>query len=215
MRSKGKIIHWDDEKGFGFIKSDTGGKDIFVHIKSIKGNCQRPAINQLVSYTLSTNKQGKPCAIKVTLTDDCLATKHKSGSRSIITPLLYLVIVEIAVLIERIPVFILIIYLVVSLFTFIVYALDKRAAKQDRWRTSENRLHLLALCGGWPGAIIAQHKLHHKSSKQPFRLIFGIIVLLNCAAFVWLFSPSGIKTIEVIEKNYAKLIDHRLVDKYH
>jgi uncharacterized membrane protein YsdA (DUF1294 family) len=83
------------------------------------------------------------------------------------------------------------IYMVVSLLSFIMYFFDKSAARKGAWRTQENTLHLLSLAGGWPGALIAQKKLHHKTKKQSFRYIFWITVLLNCGAFAWLFTPTG------------------------
>jgi uncharacterized membrane protein YsdA (DUF1294 family) len=55
---------------------------------------------------------------------------------------------------------------------------------------------LLSLAGGWPGALVAQQKLHHKSKKQSFRLVFWLTVLLNCGAFVWLFTPTGATTLQ-------------------
>jgi len=89
---------------------------------------------------------------------------------------------------------ILLAYLVVSVTTFAAYALDKIAAEKGNWRTSESTLHLLALVGGWPGALLAQSRLRHKTRKQPFRAVFWATVLLNCAAFVWLFTPEGADT---------------------
>jgi uncharacterized membrane protein YsdA (DUF1294 family) len=55
---------------------------------------------------------------------------------------------------------------------------------------------LLSLAGGWPGALVAQQKLHHKSKKQSFRLVFWLTVLLNCGEFVWLFTPTGATTMQ-------------------
>ena len=46
--------------------------------------------------------------------------------------------------------------LAVNLLTFLVYAIDKRAAQNGQWRTKESHLHLLSLAGGWPGAWFAQ-----------------------------------------------------------
>ncbi|HBH72150.1 MAG TPA: hypothetical protein DDY43_01605 [Synechococcales bacterium UBA10510] len=45
---------------------------------------------------------------------------------------------------------------------------------------AQPQLHLLALLGGWPGGLIARHKLRHKTIKQPFRFIFWCTVVLNC-----------------------------------
>jgi alpha-amylase len=50
------------------------------------------------------------------------------------------------------------VYLVMSLFAFIVYASDKRAAVRGDWRVSESTLHVLELLGGWPGTKITTTK---------------------------------------------------------
>ena len=83
------------------------------------------------------------------------------------------------------------VYLVLSLITFAVYAADKRAAQTGAWRVSEKNLLLLGLVGGWPGAIVAQQQLRHKSAKAEFRAAFWATVWLNAAGFVVLFSPWG------------------------
>ena len=77
-----------------------------------------------------------------------------------------------------------------------MYALDKSAAKNGKWRTPERTLHIMSLVGGWPGAIIAQQKLRHKSKKNSFRFVLWITVLLNCGAFTWLFTPNGATTLQ-------------------
>ena len=42
----------------------------------------------------------------------------------------------------------------------------------------EGVLHLLELCGGWPGAYLGQRWFRHKSSKLSFRVSFRLIVAL-------------------------------------
>ena len=71
-------------------------------------------------------------------------------------------------------------YLIVSVITFVTYAMDKSAAKKGDWRTPEITLHVLALSCGWPGALLAQKFLRHKTKKQPFRMIFWITLIVNC-----------------------------------
>jgi len=77
-------------------------------------------------------------------------------------------------------------YAVLSVITLVVYGADKLAAKHGRWRTPEATLHLLALAGGWPGALAAQRVFRHKTSKQPFRSIFRCTVAVNCLGLAWL-----------------------------
>ena len=76
-------------------------------------------------------------------------------------------------------------YLVLSAASFAVYGWDKAAARRGGRRTPELTLHLLALAGGWPGALLAQSVFRHKTKKQPFRSIFWCTVVVNCAALAW------------------------------
>ncbi|CAH0265519.1 hypothetical protein SRABI118_03340 [Massilia sp. Bi118] len=77
-------------------------------------------------------------------------------------------------------------YLVMSLVCFCSYALDKSAARKGERRTPESTLLMLGLFGGWPGAVLAQQWLRHKTVKQPFRQIFWFTVAANLAFFLWL-----------------------------
>ncbi|GAB2504916.1 DUF1294 domain-containing protein [Arenimonas alkanexedens] len=83
-------------------------------------------------------------------------------------------------------------YAGMSALTFAVYAFDKSAAKSGRQRTPESTLHMLALFGGWPGAMAAQHWLRHKSVKTAFLGTFWATVLLNLGALaVWIEQSRG------------------------
>ena len=57
-----------------------------------------------------------------------------------------------------------------------------------RPRTPERTLLLLGLVGGWPGAVLAQQWLRHKTSKRSFQQMFWFTVLVNVAGFLWLSS---------------------------
>ena len=59
------------------------------------------------------------------------------------------------------------------------YGIDKFAAKNNMWRISEAKLHLLSLVGGWPGALIAQQLFKHKRSKSAFMNVYWITVVVN------------------------------------
>jgi uncharacterized membrane protein YsdA (DUF1294 family) len=72
-------------------------------------------------------------------------------------------------------------YALASGITFLFYAADKSAAMRRQPRTRERTLHCCAVAGGWPGAALAQGLLRHKTRKQPFRTVFMITALLNCA----------------------------------
>jgi uncharacterized membrane protein YsdA (DUF1294 family) len=114
----------------------------------------------------------------------------KKGTYSYVIALSFLVVVTGSFFAGKISLLIIGLYFVLSPLTFLMYAKDKSAAKKGGWRTPESTLHLFSLFGGWPGALIAQQKLRHKSKKQPFRFVFWLTVLLNCAGFLWLFTTA-------------------------
>ena len=65
----------------------------------------------------------------------------------------------------------LIYFAAVSLLTFAVYGLDKRAAKAKTWRTPERRLLLFGIAGGAAGALLGMLCFHHKTRKWYFWLV--------------------------------------------
>jgi uncharacterized membrane protein YsdA (DUF1294 family) len=89
------------------------------------------------------------------------------------------------------PIALLVGYLLLSVLTFATYAMDKAAAQKGEWRTNESTLQLFALLGGWPGGLLAQEWLRHKSSKSNFKAVFWIAVVCNCAVLGWLLTKDG------------------------
>ena len=85
-----------------------------------------------------------------------------------------------------------------SLLAFVMYARDKAAAQGGRWRTAENALHMVALFGGWPGALVAQRMLRHKSSKASFQTMFWATVLINCGVLGWLLTANGAGALRLV-----------------
>ena len=189
MRTQGKIAYWNEDKGYGFIQPETDTKQVFVHIRAFGKHAESPALNEKVSYALSTDKQGRPCAVKLRKAGEKRPGKSYSGY--VLIALSFLSVVGVSVLAAGMPVEVLFLYLAASIITFIIYAKDKSAARQGRWRTKESTLHLLALIGGWPGALVAQQTLRHKSQKTEFRVVFWVTVVLNCGVYGWLFTSDG------------------------
>ena len=199
MRMKGKIASWNDGKGYGFISPFEGGGQVFAHIKAFENRGRRPAVGDVVTFSMSTDARGRPCAKGATIAGVPKTTKPKQFSAlSNVIAASFLIFVAGSVLASAIPVPILLFYLIFSAATFGAYALDKAAARKGAWRTNETTLHLLALIGGWPGALIAQSRLRHKSRKQPFRAVFWATVVMNCAAFIWLFTPEGARAWQLV-----------------
>ena len=70
----------------------------------------------------------------------------------------------------------------VSVVTFIFYGYDKRQSLRNKRRVPEVTLHMLALLGGTPGALLGQLFFRHKTKKLRFRIIFLTIVLFQVGA---------------------------------
>lgn len=60
---KGILKTWKEDRGFGFIKPDDGGKDIFIHISSLKGVSRRPITGDVIYYQIAKDNRGKYKAI--------------------------------------------------------------------------------------------------------------------------------------------------------
>lgn len=200
MRTSGKITHWNAEKGYGFITPSSGAKQVFVHINAFDGRLERPEIYQLVSFVMGTDNRGRPCAERVALAGTKNPDRFRRNDQSLYIwgASLFLLLLSAVVLGGTLPLLVLMIYGVMSVLTFGVYWMDKSAAMNNQSRTPEKMLHMLALFGGWPGAMVAQQLLRHKSSKTEFRAVFWMTVVINCLALIWLFTQSGRQFLQAI-----------------
>lgn len=200
IRYQGRITTWKDDRGFGFIAPNGGGPLVFVHIKSFAASEIRPAGNDVVTYELTANEQGRPRADNVAFVRDRAARPPSSqtGVSALAAAMSFLGVVVGLVHFGKIPAFVFATYVGISALTFLVYAVDKSAAKNNRWRIKESTLHMLGLVGGWPGAIAAQKVFRHKSKKQAFQTAFWFTVAVNCTALGWLLSSYGANLLRTL-----------------
>jgi uncharacterized membrane protein YsdA (DUF1294 family)/cold shock CspA family protein len=194
MRFKGKLKSWNDDRGFGFIDPIEGGQEIFVHIKAFDPRSGRPQVNDLVWFEVELGPEGKKRAknvqfVRKTATRSKVSRERGTGTLVAI-PGFVLLYVVVCILWQP-PLVLAAIYVGTSAVTFLVYAKDKVASQQGAWRTPESTLHALAFAGGWPGALLAQQFLRHKSTKREFRHVFWGTVILNVAGFLLFCSQVG------------------------
>jgi len=195
MRFEGTLTSWNDERGFGRIESSQGGEPIFVHVSAWPRGASRPQLGQAVSFEVELGPKGKR-AKSIQLLQARRPPKKSEraeraqwGTATLFAIPAFLVVYTLVAVLWKPPLWIAGLYIGLSAITFLAYALDKSAASSGAWRTPENTLHMLSLAGGWPGALLAQQFLRHKSTKQPFRQVFWATALLNVGALVVLASP--------------------------
>ncbi|NIF86314.1 DUF1294 domain-containing protein [Comamonas sp. Tr-654] len=220
MRYGGTLTQWNDERGFGWIEADGGGERLFVHISAFEPRPpaeQRPQPGLRLEFAVGM-EQGRKRALQVAwraggslthrarpspvrrnspsagrLQSSRAASQgwHASSGFSYGVLLTWLLLMLAAAVIWGVPRVLWLVYAGLSMLTFMAYWQDKWAAQKGQWRTPEKTLQTMALAGGWPGALLAQQWLRHKSSKTSFQLQFWLMVLINVAAVLWLCSPYG------------------------
>lgn len=95
---KGVLKTWKEDRGFGFITPDNGGKDIFMHISALKGTSRRPVAGDVIYYQIARDNRGKFKAINahiegVELLDDSSAGSLFSANKTIILAVLGIIII--------------------------------------------------------------------------------------------------------------------------
>lgn len=57
---QGKIVRWNEERGFGFVKEEITGTEIFIHISTLNIRNPRPEIGEEIEFeTTFDDKKGK------------------------------------------------------------------------------------------------------------------------------------------------------------
>lgn len=198
MRFDGVIRSWNDERGFGFIEPTLGGQEIFVHVRAFPRGSERPTVGQRVSFEVELGPRGKKRARKVEVVRPARARARARNSAparwdmgTLVLIPLFLVLYVVVDFFWKPPVWFALAYLATSVVTFAAYAVDKASARHGARRTPESTLHMLALAGGWPGALLAQQLLRHKSAKAEFRSVFWGTVVVNVLVFLVVISPPG------------------------
>ena len=197
MRYQGKLVEWNDAKGFGFVLPNAGGMKFFVHMKDFANTQRRPELNDLITFEMGRDKSGRNCAINVALVPTPQQRVHRkqraqqrvaAQSSAYYLAAFWILLLCIATVAKQLPWQFALAVVVLSAITYGFYSGDKHAAESGRQRTPENTLHVLALIGGWPGAAIAQQRLRHKTAKQSFRSVYWLTVFVNCVIVIWLFA---------------------------
>ena len=78
--------------------------------------------------------------------------------------------------------------IIVNLFTFIIFGIDKLKAQRGAWRTPENTLLLLATIGGSCGAFLGMKVWRHKTQHKKFTILVPLLMVIHIAIILYLCS---------------------------
>lgn len=183
---RGLIVEWDETKDFGFLEFEQ--ERIFLHRRDFAEFHKQPEVGDRVWFDLGADELGRTCARRASHVND--GGKLEVTDWIAVGVLLLLPGAAIRRgLTDWIGWSVAGFALGVSVLTYLLYDLDKRAARRGEGRTSERFLHFLELVGGWPGAYLAQCNLRHKRTKVSYQITFWVIVMLH--QFVALDSCRG------------------------
>jgi uncharacterized membrane protein YsdA (DUF1294 family)/cold shock CspA family protein len=204
MEQLGKVLEWHDDKGYGFIAAlDEANptQHAFFHIRDYERSGRRPEVNELVRFVPSQQDEGRTRAHSVRRAVRTSRPTSHSRKNVRVTPAreisttaalfliaAYAIGIAGAVRADRLPIVITFVLASASAVAYMAYALDKHAAEHGRWRIPESTLHSLEMLGGWPGALLAQRVMRHKTRKASYRAGFWMSVIVNCGALAgWAF----------------------------
>lgn len=202
MHKTGKVVRWEGERGFGFIRSPGTDADVFFHIRDCQG--LTPQVGDVVSFE-EIHVGGKgPRAVAVRPRGDAAevrraaASVDRAAARRPTRPAprsfgaddpwlpwvlgagaLWFALLVGVVWRHGWPQWVLLAWWALNAWTYALYWQDKRAAQSGAWRIPEDTLHLWSLLGGWPGARWAQQRLRHKSRKGSFQAMYWATVAVH------------------------------------
>ena len=196
QRRAGRIVDWNDERGFGFIEAD--GMRRFFHISDVERVGLRPVLGMRVRFVPAVSRD-KPAAVEVQLepggrpmpvqATQPAARPAKGLDGRLLAAGLFAAGIAAGTVFGRLPVEVAAFYFGMGLVSLVAYWRDKRAAEREGWRTPEATLHGIDLCCGIVGGLVAQRLLRHKTRKQEFVVVTAGIATLHALALIAWITP--------------------------
>lgn len=80
-----------------------------------------------------------------------------------------------------------VIYLaVINFIAFVMFGVDKRKAKRNKWRIPEAALMTIALLGGSIGGLLGMNVFRHKTKHPKFYIGMPVILILQIGLIIFI-----------------------------
>lgn len=81
-RFNGTLKKWNAERGFGFVVSEQGGQELFLHVSAMPRDGWIPVIGEPLSFEIELDKEGRKRAVKVRRPGVPVAAATSKASRA-------------------------------------------------------------------------------------------------------------------------------------
>lgn len=75
--------------------------------------------------------------------------------------------------------------IIINIFTFLLYGVDKWKAKRNAWRISEKTLLLMTFAGGSFGAFFGMFFFRHKTKHLKFLILVPLFFIIHIVVMLW------------------------------
>ena len=243
---EGRLVRWNEDRGFGFIRPDNGEQDVFLHISCLPGGSAprlgsrwvfsagadpkgrglrvikavpaggetavggvsagaattpygqrtaRPSRPSTGRRAAGHDQRGRPSSGRPRGKDQSLRALPLDFGTALVAAATLFCLAAAGFRFGASG-WVLVLYPLMSLIAYLMYARDKLSALRGKWRVPESSLHLVELLGGWPGAYVAQQTMRHKTVKASYQATYWLIVALHVAvAAIWLLAPEALTDI--------------------
>ena len=173
----------DASRGFGFLRPLQGGEDAFFALKEIPEGGASISLGSELEYQVKLTERG-PRASELTVVR---ATPKSPYKRFYVWAFLVTVIFATGVhLWFEVP--LLVAYLVAITFAaFVLCGYDKSVAESGATRVPEMVLFMVALLGGTGGLLFGMNLFRHKTQKESFQFVLGVVLIGQLLALRYLW----------------------------